>query len=97
MYVLKPQDQGIIILSQQDHLSIMVESFLIDRRLQGLSPETIELYTKKLQYFLKHCERQVLTQVSRITSDFIRRYLLELSETPNPVCADRCIESSSRA
>ena len=90
MFVLKSQDQGLITLSQQDYLPIMVESFLIDRRSQGLSPNTIELYVKKLQYFLKYCERQALTQVSQITSDFIRRYLLELSETHNPGGVNAC-------
>ncbi len=49
MYSLKSQDQGLITLSQQDYLPILVESFLIDHRSQGLSPDTIELYTKKLQ------------------------------------------------
>jgi site-specific recombinase XerD len=90
MYALKTQDQGLITLSQQDYLPILVDSFLIDRRSQGLSPETIELYTKKLQYFLKYCERQALTQVSQITPDFIRRYLLELSETHNPGGVHAC-------
>lgn len=42
MSVLKTQDQGIIILSQQDYLPILVESFLIDCKAQGLSPETID-------------------------------------------------------
>ena len=84
MYALKSQDQGTITLSQQDYLPILIESFLIDRRSQGLSPNTIEFYTKKLQYFQKYCERQALTQISQLTSDFIRKYLLELSETHNP-------------
>ena len=84
MYALKTQDQGLITLSQQDYLPILVESFLIDRRSQGLSPDTIEFSTKKLQYFQKYCERQALTQISQLTSDFIRKYLLELSETHNP-------------
>ena len=90
MYALKSQDQGIITLSQQDYLPILIESFLIDRRSQGLSPNTIEFYTKKLQYFQKYCERQALTQVSQITPDFIRRYLLELSETHNPGGVHAC-------
>ena len=90
MYALKSQDQGLITLSQQDYLPIMVESFLIDRRSQGLSPDTIELYTKKLQYFQKYCERQALTQISQLTADFIRRYLLELSETHNPGGVHAC-------
>ena len=90
MYALKSQDQGLITLSQQDYLPILVESFLIDRRSQGLSPDTIEFYTKKLQYFQKYCERQALTQISQLTSDFIRRYLLELSEIHNPGGVHAC-------
>jgi site-specific recombinase XerD len=90
MCALNTQDQRLITFSQQDYLPILVESFLIDRRSQGLSPDTIELYTKKLQYFLKYCERQALTQVSQITADFIRRYLLELSETHNPGGVHAC-------
>ena len=45
MFVLKDQDQGIIKLSQQEYLPILIESFLIDRKSQGLSPETIDFYT----------------------------------------------------
>jgi len=90
MYALKSQDQGTITLSQQDYLPILIESFLIDRRSQGLSPDTIEFYTKKLQYFQKYCERQALTQISQLTSDFIRRYLLEISETHNPGGVHAC-------
>jgi hypothetical protein len=37
MSVLKTQDQGTIVLDQQDYLAILIESFLIDRRSQGLS------------------------------------------------------------
>jgi site-specific recombinase XerD len=84
MSVLKIQDQGTIGLDQQDYLPILIESFLIDRRAQGLSPETINFYTKKLKYFLKYCDGQALTQVSQLTSDLIRRYILGLSETHNP-------------
>ena len=90
MSVLKTQDQGIITLSQQDYLPILIESFLIDRRSQGLSPDTIDFYTKKLKYFLKYCEGQALTQLSQITTDLIRRYILELSETHNPGGVHAC-------
>lgn len=90
MSVLKTQDQGTIVLDQQDYLAILIESFLIDRRSQGLSSETISFYTKKLKYFLKYCEGQALTQVSQLTSDLIRRYILELSETHNPGGVHAC-------
>jgi hypothetical protein len=47
MYSLKHQDQGIIELSQQDYLAIQIESFLMDRRAQGLSSGTVSFYKKK--------------------------------------------------
>ena len=50
MSTLKSQDQGIIKLSQMDYLPIVIESFLIDRKAQGLSGETIRFYQKKLKY-----------------------------------------------
>jgi site-specific recombinase XerD len=83
MFVSKSQDQGTIVLSQQDYLLILVESFLIDRRSQGLSGETIHFYRKKIEYFLRYCEAQAVTQVSEITPDLIRRYMLQLAATHN--------------
>jgi hypothetical protein len=52
MSVLKTQDQGTIVLSQEDYIPILIDSFLIDRRSQNLSNETISFYKKKLQCFL---------------------------------------------
>ena len=80
MSVLKTQDQRTIVLSQEDYIPILIDSFLIDRRSQSLSNETISFYKKKLKYFLKYCEDQAVTQVSQLTADFLRRYILQLSE-----------------
>ena len=41
MCALKNQDQGIIELSQTDYLPILIDSFLIDRKAQGFSGETV--------------------------------------------------------
>lgn len=90
MFVLKDQDQGIIELSQQEYLPILIELFLIDRRSQGLSPETIDFYIKKLKYFQTYCEGLALTQVSQLPPDIIRRYILEVSETHNPGGVHAC-------
>jgi site-specific recombinase XerD len=90
MSVLKSQDQGTIVLSQQDYLPIVANSFLVDRRAIGLSPETISFYQKKLKYFLAYCEGQAVTQISQITADLIRRFLLELSEAHNPGGVHAC-------
>ncbi len=78
MFAPKTQDQGTITLSQQDYLPILVDSFLVDRRSQGLSAETISLYRKKLAYFLRFCEVQAVSQVAQVTPDLIRRFLLYL-------------------
>lgn len=83
MFVSRTQDQGTITLSQQYYLPILVESFLVDRRSQGLSAETIVFYRKKLHYFLTFCETQAVTQASQITPDLIRRFLLWLADSHN--------------
>lgn len=83
MFVRKPQDQGTIVLSQQDYLPILVKSFLVDRRSPGLSPDTVSFYRKKISYFLTFCEAQAVTQVSQVTPDLIRRFMLELAGTHN--------------
>jgi hypothetical protein len=80
MSTLKTQGQGLIILSQQDYLPILVESILIDRKSQCLSAEIIGFHTKKLKYFLEYGEGQALTQIAQLTTDLIRSYVLELSE-----------------
>lgn len=58
MSALKTQDQGTIALSQHDYLPIVVDSFLVARRAQGLSPETISLDRKQLKYLRDYCEDQ---------------------------------------
>ncbi len=90
MCALKTQDQGLIELLQTDYLPILVESFLIDRKAQGLSGETIHIYQKKLKYFVKFCEGQAVTQATQLTPDLIRRYLLEISESHNPGGVHAC-------
>jgi len=90
MIALKPHDQGTIDLLNQDYLPVVAESFLIDRKSKGLSPETIDFYKRKLKYFLKYCEAQAITQISQLTPDLLRRYILEVSETHNPGGVHAC-------
>ena len=80
MCAQKIEDQGTITLLQMDYLPIVIDSFLVDRRAQGLSIETVQFYKKKLNYFAKFCESQAVTQVGQLTPDLLRRYLLGLSE-----------------
>src|SRR5512146_5175 len=83
MIALNPQDQGTISLSQQDYIPLAVESFLIDRKAQSVSPETLSFYRKKLKYFLDFCDAQAVTQILQLTPELIRRFILQLAETHN--------------
>ncbi len=61
MLTQKRQDQGINVLSQMDYLTILIDSFLIDRKSQGFADETVKFYKKKIKYFSEFCEGQAVT------------------------------------
>lgn len=69
--------QGIML---DDYLEIWVESFLKDRKVQGLSPGTLTFYRKKLADFSEFCGWQYITRVSQITPESIRDYLIYLED-----------------
>jgi site-specific recombinase XerD len=93
MCTQKIEDQGTITLSQMDYLPIVIESFLVDRKSQGLSGETVQFYKKKLNYFAKFCESQAVTQVDQLTPDLLRRYLIELGDEHNPGGVHACFRT----
>lgn len=41
MIALNPQDQGTIVLSQEDYIPLAIQSFLIDRTVKSVSPDTL--------------------------------------------------------
>jgi len=93
MNAIKQQEQGINTLSQTDYLPILISSFLIDRKSQGFAAETVEFYRKKLKYFTEFCEGQAVTQVSQLTSDLIRQYILVLRDGHNDGGVHACFRS----
>ena len=75
------KSQGTILkYSQETHLLTWVSAFLVDRKAQGLSPGTQEIYHKKLKKFTDYCQAQLITQIPQITPNQIRLYLLYLEE-----------------
>jgi len=68
---------------QADYLPLVVESFLTDRRVQGAAAGTLQFYGAKLKLFTDYCEAQALRQISELTPDFLRRFMLYLSEGHN--------------
>lgn len=53
MCALKTQDQGIIDVYQMDYLPVVISSFLVDRKAQGLSDGTVDQLFAELNY--AHC------------------------------------------
>jgi hypothetical protein len=77
-------EQTIMSYAQGGYLGISVESFLIDRQAAGLSPHTLKFYRQFLEAFLTYCTASALTSIQDVSSDFLRRHLLALSESHNP-------------
>lgn len=64
-----------------DGLVAWIESFLIDRKAQNMSAGTLRFYRFKLKLFVDYCDRQIITRITQITPDIIRRYLLFLEQS----------------
>ena len=67
-------------LYQNDDLQEWVGVFLHACRSRNLTAGTIEFYRKKLKAFLQFCSDQALTNISQITADDIRQFLIILEE-----------------
>ncbi len=64
-----------------DNLGIWIRSFLNDRKSQNLAKGTQSFYQRKLKVFLKYADSQTVTNISQITSPFIRDFILFLEQT----------------
>src|SRR5687768_6947513 len=64
-----------------DNLGIWIQSFLNDRKSQNLAKGTQSFYQRKLKVFLKYADSQAITNISQITSAFIRDFILFLEQT----------------
>jgi site-specific recombinase XerD len=74
------QDHMIINKLTADYLPVWLEAFLIDRRSQNLSPNTIRYYRMHLEKFSTYCEDQAVSVMEQVTPDVLRRFLLWLGE-----------------
>lgn len=68
-------------IAVDDSLSTWIEAFLVDRKSQNMAGGTLYFYRAKLKLFFTYCEGQVITRISQITPDTIRRYLLSLESS----------------
>ena len=67
--------------AQETHLLTWIDAFLLDRKVQVMSPGTLYFYQKKLNLFTAFCEAQLVSQVDQITPSFLRQYMLHLEQS----------------
>ena len=70
-----------MIRQKVEGLKTWIEAFLRDCRVRELSPFTIEFYRSQLAAFERFARAHAVTQVTQITPDLIRAYLLQLAAT----------------
>ena len=67
-------------LVDETYLFTWLEAFLVDRKAAGLAEGTIEFYRLKLEKFAQYCDSLAITEITQITPNIIRSYLLLLQE-----------------
>lgn len=81
MYKKQTVTQGSIsVFSQETDLQLWAEAFLVDRKAQNFSAGTLYFYQKKLKLFLDYCDAQAISQITQITPNNLRSYLLYLEQ-----------------
>jgi integrase/recombinase XerD len=67
-------------INQDTDLYIWAEAFLVDRKAQNLSTGSLKFYQNKRKIFLNYCEAQLISDITEITPNFLRLFLLYLQE-----------------
>jgi site-specific recombinase XerD len=67
-------------LSQADWIEDWAIEFIKAKKIEGLSPNTLRIYTQQLKHFLTFCNAQIIEHISEITSSDIRNFLLWLED-----------------
>jgi integrase/recombinase XerD len=73
------------VVTSNDYLLTWLEGFLISRKAEGMAEGTICFYQKKLAKFIQYCDSRAVTQISQLTPDDLRGFILLLEvEGHNP-------------
>lgn len=67
-------------LNQGNTISFWVQNFLTDRKVQGLSVNTLDYYRRKMRQFVAFCHENEIVYIDEIRPETIRRYLIRLEE-----------------
>ncbi len=80
----KPKSDQVIHLKSRATLRREVDAFVVDRQARGLSDHTILFYRRELKYLGSFLDKAGVTDIVEITTDLLRRYLLDLGTHRNP-------------
>src|SRR5690242_11395239 len=67
----------------EDYFAVWVDSFIADRKAQRLSNHTIRFYTNNLRIITEYFDSISVKQISQITPQVIRDFLLYLEQVRN--------------
>lgn len=80
MSVNAAETQMLTRFAQETHLLSWIETFMVDQKVRGHAPGTLQFYQRNLKQFADFCETQVISQIDQITPTTIRLYLSMLQE-----------------
>jgi site-specific recombinase XerD len=84
-------------LGGRTRLHALVDDYLQVCRSRNLAAGTTSFYVKKLRPFVAYCEGQAITDISQITPDSIRGFLIQLSENRHRPGGVHCYFRAVRA
>lgn len=58
-----------------DNVQVSMNNFIINRKSQNLSKNTIKFYENNLKIFAEYCNANALTEISQLTSQFIQEFI----------------------
>jgi integrase/recombinase XerD len=74
-------DRTISATSQDTYLTVLVDGFLLDRKVSGRTTKTIRYYRQALTKFISWADSQAIKEITQLTPNVIRAFLLYLEET----------------
>jgi site-specific recombinase XerD len=62
------------------YLWTWIESFLLAKKTENKSPDTLDYYRRQLARFAQYCDSLEIREVTQVTPDDLRRFLIWLQE-----------------
>lgn len=67
-------------LPQDEYLPTLAAAFLLDRKAQNMTKQTLRFYRMKLEYFINWLDTQAVKSVTELSPELLRAFFIYLSE-----------------